>query len=395
MGAETALVVAVGQMQAAAFTLIVNTAVAGLFAASYAILALTYPSQRRALWFCASYLIGMLTPLSEFLLPLSPWTAFFMITSYASFTAGILSMAAALAAFYRRPVPWRLIGAIFGGALLLRWLIWGGPRDWLPYEFAYQLPFALAAAVCGWIVLKVSQRRPIEIVLTCMFGLLSLHFLAKPFLAAAVGSGRTARDYSASNYALASQALSGILLIASGLLLLLLVFHRAITESQKASETDPLSGLANRRGFDLYALRIVEAARRGARPVAVVLFDIDHFKKLNDTHGHASGDAVIRKFAGILARIAPQGAVLGRIGGEEFAVLLEGVTEEGARKVAETIRLIASAPGGGDGQPPFTVSAGVAALRSTESLADAMRRADSALYRAKRSGRDMICVAAA
>jgi diguanylate cyclase (GGDEF)-like protein len=121
---------------------------------------------------------------------------------------------------------------------------------------------------------------------------------------------------------------------------------------------------------------------------------MDHFKRLNDTHGHASGDEVIRKFAGMLRQIAPEGSVLGRIGGEEFALLLEGTTEEGARASAEAIRLTASTQS--DKAPPrFTVSAGVAVVGLSESLSEAIRRADSALYQAKRSGRDKVCVAEA
>ena len=137
-------------MPPAAFALVVNIAVAGLFAASFAVLALTNTTQRRALWFSASYAIGMLTPLSEFFLPISPWPEFFTVTSYASFAAGLLATAAALAIFYGQPVPWRTIALLFAGTLAMRWLIRGGTRNTLPYEFAYQLPFALATATCGW-----------------------------------------------------------------------------------------------------------------------------------------------------------------------------------------------------------------------------------------------------
>ncbi|MGZ5912067.1 MAG: hypothetical protein ACXWLB_19475 [Reyranella sp.] len=107
--AMTSLVDAEGHMPAAAFALVVNIAVAGLFAASFAVLALTNTTQRKALWFSASYAIGMLTPLSEFFLPISPWPEFFTATSYASFAAGLLATAAALATFYGQPIPWRTI----------------------------------------------------------------------------------------------------------------------------------------------------------------------------------------------------------------------------------------------------------------------------------------------
>jgi diguanylate cyclase (GGDEF)-like protein len=161
-----------------------------------------------------------------------------------------------------------------------------------------------------------------------------------------------------------------------------------------ASETDALSGLANRRGFDVRALRVLAAARRLERPVSVVLFDLDHFKTLNDTYGHASGDEVIRTFADILGKLSPRGSVLGRIGGEEFAVLVAGEEAKGAQDLAEAVRCAASQPRC-DPHPSFTVSAGVALVRTSESLSEAIRRADSALYRAKREGRDRVCLAEA
>lgn len=382
-------------MQAAAFALIVNVFVAGLFAASFGILATAYPTQRRALWFSASYAVGLLTPLSEFLLPLTGWTTVFTLASYASFAAAILSMAAALAAFHRRPIPWRAIAALFVAAVAMRTLIWGGPRDTLAYELAYQVPFAAAAALCAAVQLAAvrlvtGRRRGLEIALVVLFGLLLLHFLAKPFLAVAFGSGRSAAEYTASTYALLSQATTGILLVATGLLVLLIVFQAAIGDSQRASETDVLSGLANRRGFDERAARALEAGHRQARPAAIVLFDLDHFKALNDTHGHASGDEVIRAFADLLQGHTPDGSVVGRIGGEEFAVLLDGADSAQAMRLAEAVRRAAAAR---PGPPPFTVSAGVAAVAPQERLREAIRRADGALYRAKRDGRNRVSVA--
>ena len=381
-------------MHAAAFALVVNVVVATLFAASFAVLAFTYASQRRAVWFSAGYLIGMLNPVSEFLLPLSQWTWPFVATSYASLAAGMLAIGGALAAFYRHPVPWRMIALLFATALVVRAAIWGGTRDWLPYELAYQAPLAAIAAFCGWLVVKFSRRTTLELVLATLFALTSLHFLAKPFVAAAFGSGQSARDYTATIYALIAQATGGVLVVAVGLVILLIVFQRIVAESQVASETDALSGLANRRGFDLQSLRVLAAARHQDRPIAVVLFDLDRFKQLNDTYGHASGDEVIRRFAAILGEIAPPSAVLGRIGGEEFAVLLEGEALQAAGTWAEAIRRATSAVPT-DSVPRFTVSAGVAFVRPLEGLWQAIRRADSALYRAKREGRDRVCLSEA
>lgn len=377
-------------MNGAAFALVVNIAVAGLFASTFAIVALANPGRRSVLWFSASYAIGMLTPLSEFMVPISAAPSLYVVLSYASFMAGLLAMSAALAVFFGRAPPWLAIGTLFAGAMSLRWLIWGGQRDTLPYELAYQLPFAAAVALSGWVVFRSGRRRPLDIALMAMFGMLTAHFLTKPLLAVAFGSGGTARDYVSSTYALLSQAASGILLIATGLLALLIVVQTVIADSQAISETDPLSGLLNRRGFDLRAGRSLERARRFELPLSVAIFDIDHFKQINDRYGHDVGDEVIRDFAILLKSVTPSEMAVARFGGEEFVALLEPSTADSARLYAEAVRAAAA---GRVAEPLFTVSAGVAALVPGESVRDVVRRADQALYEAKRSGRDRVCVA--
>lgn len=379
-------------MHGAAFALVVNIAVAGLFAASFAVLALANPGYRRVLGFSASYAIGMLTPISEFLLPLSNWPEPFMLTSYFSFFVGLLGMAAALACFYRRPPPWVAIATMLAGAVATRWFIWGGARNTLPYELAYQMPFAIASALSAWVVLRAGRRGALDLMLAGMFGLIALHFLVKPFLAAFFGSGRTALEYIDSFYALLSQASTGILLTAAGLVILLNTVQSIIVQSQIASETDVLSGLANRRGFDNHAARALAGSQRFGLPISVIVFDLDHFKTINDNHGHAVGDQVIRSFGDLLRRAAPQAAIAGRLGGEEFAVLLERTTPEGARLNAEAIRL-ALAQFDNENLPMVTVSVGIAGIQPSETLAEAMRRADLALYTAKQQGRDRICIA--
>lgn len=379
-------------MQGAVFALMVNIAVALLFAMSFAIIARTNPSHRSVYGFSVSYAIGALTPLSELVLPFSGWPEPFMVASYMCFMLGLLAMSAALLHFYGRAVPWRAMTVIVLGTLVLRWLFWGGTRNTMPYEMLYQLPFFVAAAMSAWVLLRHGSRRPLEIAAGATFGVVALHFLAKPFLALAFGSGRTASDYVASTYSLISQASTGILLTAAGLMILLITLQSIVGESRAASETDPLSGLANRRGFDLRAGHALERARDSRLPLSVVMFDIDHFKAINDAHGHATGDAVIRSFADLLRRAAPHACAIGRMGGEEFALLFEHTNEEGARLHAEAIRVAAAEPGE-TGLPRFTVSGGVASIQQGEPLSQALRRADMALYSAKRLGRDRVCIA--
>ena len=168
-----------------------------------------------------------------------------------------------------------------------------------------------------------------------------------------------------------------------------LSMRRALARSRREATTDALTGLANRRTLQA---RHRAAVRLGA-PLAVLLCDLDHFKRLNDEHGHDVGDEALRLFAEVLRRAVRPGDVPARFGGEEFAVLLVDCDPADAAIVADRVRAeLAGAllPGR---LPPFTVSVGVAPLTSGQELAAGVKAADRALYEAKRSGRDRVVVA--
>ncbi len=378
-------------MSGALVVLAVNIAVGTLFAAGYAIFALADRTHRSALAFSASYLIGMLSPLSDFLVPFVGFPDFFEAASYGSFLIALLSISVTLNLFHRRAVPWRPIIGILVLGILSRTAIWTLQRDTILYGMAYQLPFTAASLLGVRTALGVDGYRPLNRLLAGIFAVIAVHFLAKPFLAVALGSGKTLGDYTSSNYALLSQASTGILLLAAGLALTLVVAYKAIAGAHAASETDPLSGLANRRGFN----RQAEALMRSSgwdQPVSLVFFDLDHFKKVNDTFGHAIGDLVIADFGALLREHAPPGAVIARLGGEEFAMLLSAVPVQAAWLHAEAIRMRAEASVY-ENRPAPTVSGGVAQHLPAESLSDLLHRADRATYQAKRDGRNRICKA--
>jgi diguanylate cyclase (GGDEF)-like protein len=171
----------------------------------------------------------------------------------------------------------------------------------------------------------------------------------------------------------------------------------AIEQRRKAVFCDHLTGVANRRAFFEAAELELQRNRRAPRPTALVLIDADHFKRINDRHGHPAGDAVLRQLGMLLTATFRQVDVVARIGGEEFAVLLPSSTMEGAAAVAERLRqLVASHQVSfGGARIEFTVSIGIAAGegRGAEpdlTLETLMRRADQALYAAKAGGRNRI-----
>ncbi len=379
-------------MDGAIVLLIVNSAVAAMFALCYFGIAFINRSQRSVVAFGISYLIGMVTPLSELGVHWAAFPSPFMILSYMSLLAGFLSMAASLAIFEgKRPNwPWIAGLALFG--IADRALIWGGRRDYLPYELAYQLPFVLALLLGLHTILRSARGRPLYYALASLFGVIALNFTVKPFIAALAGSGPTAKAYAASAYALFSQASTGILLIAAGLVVLLIVLQTTVHAYRRDSETDHLSGLLNRRGFDRQAEALLGPAAAQGRQIAAIMIDLDHFKAVNDTYGHETGDKVIQAFARLLRDVAPSSALVARTGGEEFVVFANQTTLAGGTLIAEAIRERTRDHGLAD-IPAFTWSAGIARYRPGESLAEFMRRADQASYRAKVNGRDRIEIA--
>ena len=378
-------------MDSAVYALIVNACIAGLFATAFAIVRVSYPEQRYVSWFVLAYIVGGLTPLSELGVRLTDFTTAFMITSYGSFLVSIVLLQAGLAGLAGRTVPRGPLIALLLFGMVDRALIWNGPRNALWYEIVYQAPFLLGAGMSTVIAVDAVRRRrgALWLALAIVSALTTAHFLVKPFFAATFGSGPTAKAYASSSYALFSQATGGVLIVSAGLLTLLLVVKAAMGLSISESETDPLTAVANRRGFERRATRLLDKARQQQEPLAAILFDLDHFKRVNDGYGHATGDAVLRAFATMLTERLPPSAVVARLGGEEFVAVLDRTTLRGAWLAAQAVR--ASLPGIATHLPPITVSAGLAALEPGDTLDSLVDRADRASYEAKRAGRNRIC----
>ena len=166
----------------------------------------------------------------------------------------------------------------------------------------------------------------------------------------------------------------------------------------RVAQTDPLTGLANRQHFAELAAAALDRGRADGRPLALVAFDLDQFKGVNDRHGHRAGDVVLRTIGEAVRAVpAPVPCTIGRIGGEEFAVLLDGATEAQAAIYAETLRLAiasAEAVAGGGALLKVTASFGLSGTHETgHDLQALLDRSDRALYRAKNGGRDRIVVA--
>jgi len=171
----------------------------------------------------------------------------------------------------------------------------------------------------------------------------------------------------------------------------MLVSERAVTVHKAAASMDPLTGMFNRRGFSEATARVIEREASAGRPVTVLIFDIDHFKSINDRFGHPAGDEILKLFSTIVINTLRISDLSGRIGGEEFAALLPCSLEEGVL-AAERVREAFEASGIAVDEGPVdtTVSIGVAGGPAGTELEVLLAAADTALYQAKRSGRNRV-----
>ena len=166
--------------------------------------------------------------------------------------------------------------------------------------------------------------------------------------------------------------------------------RRTQKELERLATQDELTGTLNARGFAERLAQELDRTRRYNRPLALLYFDLDDFKAVNDQHGHQTGDAVLRLVANATRRAMRQSDILGRMGGDEFAVLMPetdgAVAEAGATRLAHGVRSVFH------GTPSVTASIGLVATVSSSitGAEELLRRADQAMYEAKRSGKDRV-----
>jgi diguanylate cyclase len=164
------------------------------------------------------------------------------------------------------------------------------------------------------------------------------------------------------------------------------LYERQRTLAEQAI-TDPLTGAFNRRHLDPCLTQAIERHRRTGEPASLLLFDIDHFKRVNDRRGHAAGDEALTRLTALVAARARKMDVLFRIGGDEFVLLLPGAARAGALAVAETLRALVADAALVDGRR-LSISVGVSELLPEQSAFAWLDDADAALYRAKHAGRN-------
>ncbi len=349
-----------------------------LIAALSAIAALQLRSRAMRLLAAASLVTGLSLP----------WLA------YAS--APSMRMAAIAATLLAFSLYCTAIAHLVGHRVRLRWIA-VAPLLWLGFCFAYALlsgtaataPAAmmvdavfasliddLLALLCLAAMLQVRDR---SLSHHCMIALTAMHPLITCLCVIGMVWPPTQGAAALAEKALMLAMFSRTILLPG--LAMITALDMETRRERRLALRDELSRLLNRRGFWRQAEAMPDRT--------LLLFDIDHFKRINDTRGHAAGDAVIRRFAQIMRHILGSEAVLGRVGGEEFAAALSGQDRLEIRTRAEQVRTAfadSERALGGD----TTVSIAIAIAGGAGSLSDQMAQADRALYRAKRQGRNRV-----
>jgi diguanylate cyclase (GGDEF)-like protein len=382
-----------GPMSGAGFILAINLVVSGLLAGAFALLALQAPARTGPRWLAAGYFLGVVYFSVEGTIAGFGAAPAAVVLSFAIALAAMLAFVVGVARHYRTAPPFLILAALFVLSTVACALIQDLPRTSILRMLVYQAPYFVAQAIAASIVLGSGLRGRLDRAFGWLLAASALHFLSKPFLMSWLGgTGVNAGEYLRTEYALASQTLATMFVLSVAIGALAVMVRDVLSDVTAKSETDALSGLLNRAGFERVAATSVANAARGNLPVSLVVADLDHFKTVNDSYGHIAGDRVIRCFSALISEAARGLPTAARIGGEEFAIILPGSNIAAARLFAEGARsAFAALPV--EGLPRdrrFTASFGVAERIPGETIADLMRRADEALYDAKKAGRDRV-----
>ncbi|MFD1199021.1 diguanylate cyclase [Brucella gallinifaecis] len=393
-------------MDGVEFVLLINMTVSGLFAVTFLGIAAYARDNAAAPVFALGFGFALLYFLIELLIPSIPSQKLGYMLGFSAYLMTLACLVVGLARMYSISVPWWQLAVVIVASFILIFSIYDIARSKILGQVLYQVPYFVMLLLAVWVIMRGRSRsrvqaRPfvqswsvLDNLMVGLFAISAVHFLIKPVLASMVGgAGNSPDDYIHTDYALLVQSFGAGLSVAGGLVLLLSLMRGLISDVTLRSETDQLSGLLNRRGFEFRADAAIEKSKRMRQALSLIVCDIDHFKTINDTHGHALGDRVIAVFAHELRRSALiKGGIAARMGGEEFAVLLPGNTIQSAWRFAERVRLacIDIVLPVVEGDVTFTVSFGVTEMEFDDFFCDVYKRADGALYEAKKHGRNCV-----
>lgn len=387
-------------MSAEFFIMLLNPGIGALLSAAFLLLWLSQRGKTYILYASIGYGVNALAFFIQdvvfqyFVAPL-PSDAERIFTNLIFLFSGWLLAAAVIGRYGLKP-SYRFLAAItVAGIAGVSWFLLADPSV-IGRILAMN---AALGAITLMIVLKLRPVRKRHLIDQLLFGMAvisTLNYIARPVTILTLQGGfGTGENFQHSLYWTTVQFTQPLISIGLALNLMVAIAIDLIEELRREARTDKLSGLLNRGGFEAVASAMLGRKGAGANlPVCLIIADLDHFKQINDTFGHSVGDAVIGLFGRHIAAMASEDMVAGRIGGEEFAVLLPGHEIQAARLFAESLRACPWDYWSGmlpDALSP-SVSIGVSAALPGVGLHTLMNMADEALYDAKNAGRNQVCV---
>jgi diguanylate cyclase (GGDEF)-like protein len=385
MGAES------GSVNGQFFISLLNPGIGLLFAAAFFLLWLNR-RERYVAYAAGAYTTSAIAFLIQDLGPVLPMELQRLPANIGFLATGVL-FAAAIIKRYDLPVPWRpmALTATLSTTVFL-WFLLGQPSI-----AARILAISIGAGIIALMVVRalwpIDKPYLIDRVLFWVAAFSALNLIIRPIVLLSLGGGfDNYVGFQQSVYWTTVQFSQAMVSIIAAISLMVAVAIDQINELRRQVDDDNLSGLLNRRGFEARAGVALRRCLDEDRPVALMIADLDHFKLINDNHGHAVGDAIIAAFGAHVRLIGPHEMIAGRIGGEEFALLVPGAGIEAARQLAETVRtgLQAACADRIPAKLCPTASLGIAIGAPGTGLSALMADADQALYEAKRTGRNRV-----
>ncbi|MEL6750615.1 MAG: GGDEF domain-containing protein, partial [Pseudomonadota bacterium] len=319
------------------------------------------------------------------------WTTnAFYLASAGFFTAGH---------FARRgkPMPFGALAACAATVLLVFIAFRSGEPNTALRMSVLQLVIGVVLSLPIPFLLARTRRGMKRMLVDRVAGWILVAFVLQFWLRAALlASGVIDQDLTEANYfgsiaAMTLRIAITTMAITSAVVLYVMLGIELVSDLHRRSRTDGLTQLLNKTSFEEDAAELLASKRRAEWPISMIVCDLDHFKSVNDTHGHGVGDKVIAHFAKLILDSVRESDLCGRVGGEEFCVLLRGCGLSDAASLAETIRTrLNEGPVPGTDGLCVTASFGVGTAPLSESYSELFERTDAALYGAKQQGRDRV-----
>lgn len=385
MGAES------GSVNGQFFISLLNPGIGLLFAIAFFLLWLNR-RERYVAYAAGAYTASALAFLIQDVGPVLPMELQRLPANLGFLATGVL-FAAAIIKRYDLPIPWRAMSVTVAVSItVFLWFLIGQP-DIAARILSVSVGAGIIAAMIVRSLWPIDKPYLIDRVLFWVAALSALNLIIRPIvLLSFVGGFDNYVGFQQSVYWTTVQFSQAMVSIVAAISLMVAVAIDQINELRRQVDDDNLSGLLNRRGFEAQANTALRSCLDEDCAVALMIADLDHFKSINDNHGHAVGDAIIAAFGAHVRLIGPPGMIAGRIGGEEFALLVPGAGIEAARRLAEAVRkgLAAACADRIPAKLCPTTSIGIAIGAPGTGLSALMADADQALYEAKRTGRNRV-----